>query len=96
MPFFIGNDKSFILEMIMCILVIQLRNVVEQQMAVEETILSEDPEGSHSDHEEECAEFDKGEETGGKGDNGTEYEDETGTTTETETESEEEIENSNR
>ena len=88
MPFFIGNDKSFILEMIMGILVIQLGNVVEQEMAVEETILSEDPEGPHSDHEEECAEFDEGEETVGEGDNGTEYEDETGTATETETETE--------
>lgn len=64
-------------------------------MAAQETILSEDSDGPHSDHEEECAELDEGEETG-EGDNGTEYEDETGTTTETETETEEEIENSNR
>jgi len=74
----------------MCILLIQSeKKVVEQQMAAEETILSEDSDGPHSDHEEECAELDEG-------DNGTEYEDETGTTTETETETEEEIENSNR
>jgi len=58
-------------------------------MVAKETILSEDSDRPHSDHEEECAELDEG-------DNGTEYEDETGTTTETETETEEEIENSNR
>ena len=56
--------------------------------------MSEDPEGPHSDHEEECAEFDESEETEVAGDNAPEYEDETGTTTEIETE--EEIENSNR
>lgn len=75
----------------MCILLIQSEKVIEKQMPAEETILSEDSDGWHSDHEEECAELDEGE-----GDNGTEYEDETGTTTETETETEEEIENSNR
>ena len=75
---------------------IQLRKVAEQRMAVEETILSEDAEGPHSDHEEECAEFDESEETEVEGDNGPEYEDETGTTTETETEAEEEIEKSSR
>ena len=64
-------------------------------MAVNENVLREDPEGPLSDHEEEFAEFEEGEETEGEGDNGTEYEDETGTTTETETETEEENENSN-
>ena len=64
MPFFIGNEKS-LLEIIMCILMIQLGNFVEQRIAVEETILSEDSEGPHSDHEEECAEFGEGEEREG-------------------------------
>lgn len=75
---------------------IQLGNVVEQRMAVEETISSEDSEGPHSDHGVEWAEFDEGEETEVEGDNGTEYEYETGTTTETDTETEEEIGISNR
>lgn len=75
---------------------IQLGNIAEQRMAVEETILIEDPEEPLCNHEEECAKFDQGKETEGEGDNGTEYEDETGTTTETETETKEEIENSNR
>ena len=95
MSFFCGKDKS-LLEIIICILLIQLGNVVEQRMAVDENVLSEDPEGPLSDHEEEFAEFEEGGETEGEGDNGTEYEDETGTTTETETETEEENENSNR
>jgi len=92
--FFCGKDKS-LLEIIICILLIQLGSVVEQRMAVNENVLREDPEGPLSDHEEEFAEFEEGEETEGEGDNGTEYEDETGTTTETETETEEENENSN-
>jgi len=42
---------------------IRSEKVVEQQMAAKETILSEDSDGLHSDHEDECAELDEGEET---------------------------------